>query len=81
MDREALRGIIGRSADTLSLRERIAVAGKWIALELYTPRTIPLRVIEAIGDSPAECIRILRERGLDPAQFEFSPLKPPLDRQ
>jgi len=46
-----------------------------MAFELYTPKTLPTRLIEAIGDSPADCIRMLRARGRDPRQFEFTPLK------
>lgn len=68
---------IGRNPDRLTLTERLALAGKYIALEVYSPETIPLRRIEAIGDSLAECVRMLRSRGLDPAQFEFSRLAPP----
>ena len=48
-----------------------------MALELYSPQTLPLRRIEAIGDSAAECARQLAERGLDPRRFEFTLLKPP----
>jgi hypothetical protein len=81
MRRQALRDFIGRSPDELSLKERMGLTGKWIALELYTPRTLPMRLIEAIGESPADCMRMLRERGLDPAQFEFVPLKPPVQWQ
>jgi hypothetical protein len=81
MAREQLRGLIGRSLDSLPLRERIDLAGKWVALELYTPRTLPMRVIEAVGDSPAECLRVLRERGLDPLSYELLPLKAPVQWQ
>ena len=42
---------IGRSPDRLSLDERVRLAGKYIALEIYTPEGAPLRRIEAIGDS------------------------------
>jgi len=42
---------IGRSPDRLSLDERIRLAGKYTALELYTPEGAQLRRIEAIGDS------------------------------
>jgi len=63
---------IGRSPDRLNLDERAALLGKYIALEIYTPDTLPLRRIEAIGDSLAECVSMLRSRGLDPTQFEFS---------
>jgi hypothetical protein len=79
MDRDRMRAFLGKSPDVISLKDRIALTGKWIALELYTPATIPLRLIQAIGDSPAECIRMLRERGLEPGRFELLPLKPPTD--
>ena len=71
------RQAIGRNPDRLTLEERTALAGKWIALEVYTPATLPFRRIEAIGDSLAECTRMLQARGLDPAIFEFSLLAPP----
>jgi hypothetical protein len=68
---------IGRSPDQLTLEERIRLAGKYVALEIYTPATIPLRRIEAIGDSAMECVRMLKARGLDPARFEFIMLELP----
>ena len=68
---------IVRSSESLSLEERIALAGKTVALELYTPETLPLQVIEAIGDSVDDCIRQLISRKLDPQRFEFTRLKPP----
>jgi len=68
---------IGRNPDRLNLEERIAMAGKYIALEIYSPETLPLRRIEAIGDSVADCVRMLKTRGLDPMGFEFSRLPPP----
>ena len=67
---------IGRSVDRLSNREVALLAGQWIALEIYTPATLPLRRIEALGGSAEECLRQLAERGLDPRQFEFVLLKP-----
>jgi hypothetical protein len=74
--REAGRAI-GRNPDRLTLTERLALAGKYVALEIYSPATIPLRRIEAIGDSLAECVRTLQSRGLDPRQFEFNRLARP----
>jgi len=68
---------IGRNPDRLSLAERLALAGKYVALEIYSPETIPLRRIEAIGDSLAECVRTLQSRGLDPRHFEFDRLARP----
>jgi len=68
---------IGRSPDRLTLAERLALTGKYIALQVYTPEDLPLKRIEAIGDSVDECIRQLTARGLDPLRFEFSRLAPP----
>ena len=69
--------LIGKSPDELSLTQRRAITGKWIALEIYTPQTLPLRVMEAIGDSAADCMRQIKGRGLDPKNYEYSPLDPP----
>jgi len=68
---------IGRAPEQLTLDERVSLTGKYIALEIYSPATLPFRRIEAIGDSLAECLRVLKSRGHDPAQFEFSRLAPP----
>jgi hypothetical protein len=68
---------IGHSPEDLTLEERLALTGKIIALEIYSPDTLPLRRIEAIGDSIAECAAQLSARGLDPMNFEFSRLSPP----
>lgn len=71
----AARGsALGRSPEHLTLKERTALAGQYIALQIYTPETLPLRTIEAIGGSLAECIRMLKERGLNPRIFEFTRL-------
>src|ERR1017187_10627202 len=48
------RQALGRNPDRLTLVERTALAGKMIALEVYSPATLPLRRIEAIGDSRSE---------------------------
>jgi len=63
---------LGKAPEGLSLKERMALAGKWIALELYTPETLPLKVIDAIGESAADCIRQLEARGQNPRGYEFS---------
>jgi hypothetical protein len=68
---------IGRAPEKLKLAERIALAGKYVAFEIYTPETLPFRRIEAIGDSAEECVRMLKSRGLDPRKFEFNRLPPP----
>ncbi len=68
---------IGRAPERLTLEERLALTGKFIALEVYTPEALPLRRIEAIGDSIEDCVSQLTQRGLDPKLFEFSRLGPP----
>jgi hypothetical protein len=71
--------LIGRFIDSLSIEERAASAGKFAALEIYTPQTLPVRRIEAIGDSAVECLLQLQSRGLDPSQFEFIRMKTAYD--
>jgi hypothetical protein len=68
---------VGRNPDRLTLEERRALIGKYVALEIYTPETLPFRRIEAIGNSMDECIRMLKERGLDPGLFEYTRLYAP----
>jgi hypothetical protein len=68
------RAAIGRNPDRLTLEERMALAGQYAAKEIYTPAALPLRRIEAIADSIDACVRVLKERGLDPLQFEFTRL-------
>ena len=68
---------IGRAPERLTLEERLALTGKFIALEIYTPEGLPLRRIEAIGDSVEECVRQLVERRHDPKLFEFTRLLAP----
>ena len=63
--------MIGRAPERLSIEERGALAGKWVALEVYTPETLPLKRIEAIGASVVDCVTELQKRGLDPREFEF----------
>lgn len=68
--------LIGRPIDSLSITERREAAGHFAALEIYTPQTVPLRRIEAIGKTADECVRQLAGRGLDPSQFEFVLIRP-----
>lgn len=68
---------IGRAPERLTLAERLHLTGKFIALEIYSPATLPLRRIEAIGDSIDQCVRLLKARGLDPTSFEYTRLAPP----
>jgi hypothetical protein len=66
------RQALGRNPDRLTLEERMALAGKFIALEVYTPENLALRRIEAIGKTMEECSQMLESRGLNPRHFEFS---------
>ncbi len=68
---------IGRSPEELNLDQRLLLTGKHIALEIYSPETLPFRRIEAIGDSIQDCVRMLKSRGLDPMKFEYSRLPRP----
>jgi hypothetical protein len=68
---------IGRAPERLTLEERIALTGKYVALEIYTPEALPLRRIEAIGETIEECVHQLVARRLDPLRFEFTRLTPP----
>lgn len=70
-------GIIGRPPERLTLEERLALVGRYYAQEIYSPDTLPLRRIEAVGDSVADCVRQLTSRGLDPARFEYLLFTPP----
>jgi hypothetical protein len=67
---------LGRNPDRLTLEERRRLVGQYIALEIYTPETLPLRRIEAIADTLPACMRMLEARGLDPRKFEFTRLAP-----
>jgi hypothetical protein len=80
--------LVGRAPDDLTIQERLAHAGRWIALEIYsipsvreqngrTEIELKLRRIRAAGDSVAECIGQLEQAGLDPRTFEFTRLTRP----
>lgn len=68
---------MGRSPERLSIAELMALAGKIVAIEVYTPETTPIRTIQAIGDSAEECVAQLTASGADPRRFEFTMLKAP----
>lgn len=68
--------MINHEPERLTLEQQLALKGKWIALEVYTPATMPARRIAAIGDSPAACLRQLAARGVDPRQFELLLYRP-----
>jgi hypothetical protein len=76
-EKPSVEAVLGRAPEQLTLDERWALAGSYIAMEIYSPETLPLRRIEAIGQGIPECVAMLRRRGLDPSRFEYTSLKPP----
>jgi hypothetical protein len=69
----------GKSLDGLSLRDRWKLTGSWIATELYSPERLPLRVMEAIGVSAQDCIKQLKQRGLDPTRYHYEAVPEPYE--
>ena len=80
--------LAGRSVEDLSLSERWEHANKWVAFQMYAPPgkvtrdgveyvDVRHRTIAAAGAILEECLSQLRSRNLDPAEFEFTTLKPP----
>jgi hypothetical protein len=69
--------VIGRAPERLKLEEAIALAGQFVAIEIYTPEARPLRKIEAVAETPEDCIRELVSRGLDPRRYEITRFKQP----
>jgi hypothetical protein len=61
---------VGRPPERSTLDEPFALAGKFVALEIYTLQAIPLRRIEAIGDFTGECVR-----GIEVARSRPRPLR------
>ena len=83
-----LKSLVGRAVEDLGLTDRHQYANTWIAFRLYSPPhkvtkdgvefvDVRLRRIEAAGGSVEELMAQLTARGLDPKEFEFTPLKPP----
>ena len=82
-------GLVGRRVEELSLPERLQYTNKWVAFRIYTPTTekvvrdgvdfvdVRVRKVEAAGDSAQELVSQLRRKNLDPADYEFTILKPP----
>ena len=85
---EGRGSLIGRKVEELSLAERLRWANQWVAFRIYNPPgkisqdgteyvDVRVRRVEAAGTSVEECIAQLRRQNLDPAEFEFTILKPP----
>jgi len=80
--------LVGRAVEDLNLTERWQYANKWVAFRIYAPPgkvirdgmefvDVRLRRIEAAGKSIEECVSQLRARSRNPAEYEFTILKPP----
>lgn len=63
--------LIGAEPERLTIRQIKALSGKWIAMEMYDRDTQPARRIAAVGNDPADCIRQIVAKGLQPAKFEY----------
>lgn len=72
-----LANLIGQAPDRLDLPTREAVVGTYVAMQIYSPKNLALQRIEAAGASVRECVDQLKERGLDPFDYEFSQLNWP----
>jgi hypothetical protein len=72
-----LSKFVGRSWERLTLDERELLYGSYIGREMYSPRALPLQRIEALADSVEACVAMLKQRGLDPLNFEFVRIDPP----
>jgi len=69
--------LVGSYPERLSLEQLKALAGYVVALELYTPETVPVRRIAGIGETVEGCMADLVARGLEPRHFEYIMLKAP----
>ena len=80
--------LVGRAVEDLNLSERWKHTNKWVAFRIYAPTgkvtrdgvefvDVRQRKIEAVGKTIEECVAQLRGRNLDPAEYEFTVLKPP----
>lgn len=72
-----LEKFVGRSVDRLTLDEREALVGYYMARQVYSPKNLALQRIEAVGDSVAACVESLKQAGKDPLEYEFTRFNPP----
>lgn len=75
--RRDFRELIGQAPDRLDLTTRDEIVGKVVAMRIYSPQNLALQRIQAIGDSVEDCVRQLRDGGLDPLDYEFTRMNPP----
>lgn len=73
-----MKDAIGHAPEELPLPLRESLTGKWVAFELYDPQRLPLRKIEAVGESAGECFAALRAAGKEITHYEVVCLAAPL---
>ncbi len=71
------KNVIGKSIDALPLKVRWTLTGRWMAVELYSPERLPLRILAAVGDDARDCVAQLRANGVDPALYHFELITEP----
>ncbi len=62
--------LVGLAIDELSWEQKRRADGQWVAVRIYDPVSLPLRKIEAVGNSAAEVLGRVAERGEDARRFE-----------
>ncbi len=67
----------GRSPDRLTLDEREALVGYYMARQIYSPKNLALQRIETVAESVAACVENLKRAGKDPLEYEFVRFNPP----
>jgi hypothetical protein len=72
-----LEKFAGRSPDRLTLDEREALVGYYMAREVYSPKNLALQRIETVGESVVACVENLKRAGKDPLNYEFTRFNPP----
>ena len=68
---------VGRTPDRLTLDEREALVGYYMARQVYSPKNLALQRIEAVGESVAACVENLKRAGKNPLEYEFTRFNPP----
>ena len=72
-----LEKFAGRSPDRLTLDEREALVGYYMARQVYSPKNLALQRIETVGESVAACVENLKRAGKNPLDYEFTRFNPP----
>jgi hypothetical protein len=71
-----LEKFAGRSHDRLTLDERAALVGYYMARQVYSPKNLALQRIETVGESVGACVENLKRAGKNPLDYEFTRFNP-----